>query len=190
MAGLVFGAIGSALGPLIGDISFLGLTVTGAQIGGAIGALIGSEVDSLLMPGQSVKRTGPRLTDTSIQSSTEGAPIPRLYGRVRVAGQLLWATKFKETVTTTKTHEGGKGVGGATVTDTEYSYSISFAAGLCAGVATKIGRVWADGNPIDITGFITRFYAGRRGTGGRSADRGDRRRGQHAGLSRRGVYRV
>src|ERR1700742_2483575 len=151
MAGLVFGALGSALGPLIGDISFLGLTITGAQIGGAIGALVGSEVDSLLMPGQSIKRTGPRLTDTGIQSSTEGAPVVRLYGRVRVAGQLLWATKFKETVTTTKTHEGGKG-GGATVTDTEYSYSISFAVGLCAGSSpvhggggvAKIGRVWAD----------------------------------------------
>src|ERR1700742_4843430 len=127
MAGLVFGALGSALGPLIGDISFLGLTITGAQIGGAIGALVGSEVDSLLMPGQNIKRTGPRLTDTGIQSSTEGAPIVRLYGRVRVAGQLLWATTFKETVTTTKTHAGGKGGGGATVTDTEYSYSISFA---------------------------------------------------------------
>ncbi|HTT97774.1 MAG TPA: glycoside hydrolase TIM-barrel-like domain-containing protein [Rhizomicrobium sp.] len=177
MAGLVLGAVGSALGAsLIGDVAFLGLTIAGSQIGGAIGALVGSEIDSLLMPGQSVKRTGPRLTDTSIQSSTEGAPVPRLYGRVRVAGQLLWATKFKETVTTTKTHDGGKGAGGATVTDTEYSYSISFAVGLCAGSSpvhggggppsgggggvAKIGRVWADGNPIDITQFTTRFYPG------------------------------
>jgi hypothetical protein len=160
MAGLVLGAVGTALGPLIGDVSFLGLTITGAQIGGAIGALVGSEIDSLLMPGQNVKRTGPRLTDTSIQSSTEGAPIPRLYGRVRVAGQLLWATQFKETVTTTKTSGGGKGGPSTTVTETDYTYSISFAVALCAGVATKIGRVWADGNPIDITQYTTRFYPG------------------------------
>jgi len=159
MAGLVLGAVGTALGPLIGDISFLGLTITGAQIGGAIGALIGSEIDSLLMPGTNIKRSGPRLSDVNIQSSTEGAPVPRLYGRMRVAGQLLWATKFKETATTTRSG-GGKGGPSVTVTETDYTYSISFAVGLCAGVATKIGRVWADGNLIDMTQYTTRFYAG------------------------------
>ena len=159
MAGLILGAVGQAVGEtLLDGVTFLGLT--GAQIGGAIGALAGSEIDSLLTPGQRLTRTGPRLSDINIQSSTEGAPVPRLYGRMRVAGQLLWATKFKETVSTNKTHGGGKGGGGTTVTDTEYSYSISFAVGLCAGVATKIGRVWADGNAIDITQFTTRFYSG------------------------------
>mgnify|MGYP001556110654 CR=1 FL=1 len=158
MASLILGAVGSAVGPaLFGSFSFLG--ATGAQIGGAIGALVGSEIDSLLMPGTNIKRSGPRLTDVNIQASTEGAPIPRLYGRMRVAGQLLWATKFKETATTTKSG-GGKGGPGVTVTETDYTYSISFAVGLCAGVTTKIGRVWADGNLIDIAQFTTRFYTG------------------------------
>lgn len=31
---------------------------------------------------------------------------------------------------------------------------------MCAGVATKIGRVWADGNLIDLSQYTTRFYPG------------------------------
>ena len=162
MASLVLAVVGSAIGgSLLGGFSILGATLTGAEIGGAIGTLIGTEIDNALAPGTNVKRSGPRLGDINIQASSEGAPIPRLYGRMRVAGQLLWATKFKETVTTTTSSAGGgKGAPSTTVTETDYHYSISFAVGLCAGVATKIGRVWADGTLIDLTQFTTRFYAG------------------------------
>ena len=45
-------------------------------------------------------REGPRLKTLDAQSSTEGAPISRVFGRMRLAGQIIWATKFKETATT------------------------------------------------------------------------------------------
>jgi len=158
MASLVLGVVGSALGPSLfgGGFSLFGAAITGAQIGGALGALAGSEIDAALMP--AVKRVGPRLSDVNIQSSTEGAPIPRVYGRMRVAGQLLWASRFKESTTTATT--GGKGASSAAVKETDYTYSISFAVGLCAGPATKLGRVWADGNLIDLSQYTTRFYPG------------------------------
>jgi hypothetical protein len=159
MASLVLGIAGEAVGnALLGSgISLFGATLSGAAIGGAIGAFAGSEIDAALVPG--IRRNGPRLSDINIQSSTEGAPIPRLFGRVRVAGQLIWATNFKETSSTSTTHVGGKG-GGSSVTETDYAYSISFAVGLCAGKAASIGRVWADGMPLDLSQFTTRFYAG------------------------------
>ncbi len=161
MASLVLSIAGSAIGSTLFDgFTLFGATITGAQIGGAIGTLIGSEIDSALMPGQTIHRTGPRLSDVNIQASTEGAAIPRLFGRMRAAGQLLWATRYKETAVTTTTDGGGKGGPKVTVTETDYKYSISFAVGLCAGTATKIGRVWADGTLIDLTQFTTRFYAG------------------------------
>jgi hypothetical protein len=160
MASLILGAVGSAVGgSLLGGFSLFGATITGAQIGGAIGTLLGAEIDSALAPGTILHRTGPRLSDVNVQASTEGAPIPRVFGRMRVAGQLLWATKFKETASTTTTG-GGKGSPKVTVTETDYTYSISFAVGLCAGVVTKIGRVWADGTLIDLAQFTTRFYPG------------------------------
>lgn len=160
MASLVLSIFGQAAGQqLIGNISLFGTTISGAEIGGAIGAFAGSLIDSALAPGSHVSRAGPRLSDVNVQSSMEGAPIPRLYGRMRVAGQLLWATRFKETVTTRKAG-GGKGGGGLSVSQTDYTYSISFAVGLCAGKATKIGRVWADGTLLDLSLFTTRFYPG------------------------------
>ena len=162
MASLVLGAVGQAVGPSLfgAGISIFGATITGAEIGGAIGALAGSLIDSALMPGQHIVRQGPRLSDINVQSSTEGAPIPRVFGRIRVAGQLIWASKFKETAATTNTG-GGKGFGSSVkVTETDYTYSISFAVGLCAGVTTRIGRVWADGKLVDLAQFTIRFYKG------------------------------
>lgn len=161
MASLILGIAGSALGPSLfgADFSVLGATVTGAEIGGALGSFLGSEIDSLIAPGTHVTRKSPRLSDINIQSSTEGAPIPRLYGRARIAGQLIWATRFKETSTTTTTG-GGKGGPSVSVTQTDYSYSISFAVGLCAGAITGLGRVWADGTLIDPSQFTTRLYMG------------------------------
>ena len=159
MAALILGIAGEAIGTSLfgAGVSIFGATLSGAAIGGAIGAFAGSEIDAAIAPG--VSRKGPTISDINIQSSTEGAPIQRVYGRIRVAGQLLWATQFLQTASTTKTSVGGKGIG-TTVKETDYSYSISFAVGLCAGVATKIGRVWANGSLIDLTQYTTRFYPG------------------------------
>ncbi|MEI9995688.1 MAG: glycoside hydrolase/phage tail family protein [Rhizomicrobium sp.] len=158
MASLVLGVVGSGLGAsLFGSgLSLFGVTLSGAQIGGAIGAYLGTQIDAAIAPGKHVD--GPRLGDTQLQASSEGAPIPRLYGRVRIAGQVIWASRYRETATTGSTG-GGKGLGGPGVSETDYSYAISFAVGLCAG-ATRLGRVWADGNLVDISAFTTRFHAG------------------------------
>jgi hypothetical protein len=159
MAALVLGIAGEALGASLfgAGISIFGATLSGAAIGGAIGTFVGSEIDAAIAPG--VSRKGPQLSDVNIQTSTEGAPIQRVFGRIRVAGQLLWATQFLQTATTTKTSVGGKGIG-TTVKETDYTYSISFAVGLCEGVAANIGRVWANGNLLDMSQYTTRFYSG------------------------------
>lgn len=122
MATLVFTAIG---------------TVLGGPIGGAIGALVGQTADALIFkPGP---RTGPRLTDLSVQTSRYGAQIPRLYGRMRVAGTVIWATDLKEA---SATSGGGKGRPSVT----SYSYSASLAVALSSRPIRGIGRIWADGN--------------------------------------------
>jgi len=161
MAALVLGAAGAALGPeLFGTTAFslFGVAVTGASIGGAIGTFAGSTIDNALLGGlHTIKRKGPRLTDLNIQTAAEGAPIPRAYGYMRLAGQLIWATRFKETVTATTS--GGKG-GTPSTSTTTYNYSISFAVGLCEGRVTQLGRVWADGMLLDASKFTTRFYHG------------------------------
>jgi hypothetical protein len=161
MASLILGIAGSAAGAALGSFSLFGATITGAEIGGAIGTLLGTEIDDLIAPGTHVTRKSPRLSDVNIQSSTEGAAIPRVFGRVRVGGQLIWASQYKQTVVKSQqTTGGGKGGPKVTETDIGYTYSISFAVALAAGIVTKIGRVWADGNLVDISQFTTRFYGG------------------------------
>ncbi len=151
MASLVLGAAGSALGASFGGISALGVSLTGAQIGGALGSLAGSAIDAALMP--SVQRTGPRLSDIALQTARESAPIPRLYGRMRLSGQLLWASRFKEATNIS----GGKG---SAVETTTYAYSVSFAVGLCEGPVTRLGQIWADGNLLDPSLYTMRLYRG------------------------------
>lgn len=87
---------------------------------------------------------GPRLEDLTVQSSTFGAPIGRVYGIAAVMGNVIWLENnaLKETVK--KKKQGGKG-GGASEPTKTYSYSATFAVGLCdappEGI-TAIRRVW------------------------------------------------
>jgi len=158
MATLVLGAAGAAIGGSIGG-AILG--VSAATIGGFIGSTIGSVVDSWIIsslaPTQRIE--GARLDTLRITSATEGAVIPRLYGRMRMGGNIIWATDFREETKTT-TQGGGKGGGGGKVKTTEYLYYASFAVALCEGPITGIGRIWADGKPMDLSGVTWRWYPG------------------------------
>jgi hypothetical protein len=159
MATLVLGAAGAAIGGSIGG-SILGLSAV--TIGGFVGSTIGSAVDSWIIsslaPTQRLE--GARLDTLRITSATEGAVIPRLYGRMRMGGNIIWATDFREETKTT-TQGGGKGGGGGgKVRTTEYLYYASFAVALCEGPITGIGRIWADGKPMDLSGVTWRWYPG------------------------------
>jgi|CXWL01.1.fsa_nt_gi hypothetical protein len=153
MAELVFSTIGQAIGSrLPGAFSAIG-----AALGQAGGALLGRAVDQQLF-GVTTRHEGARLTDLHLQGSTEGASIPAVYGRVRIAGQVIWAARFKEHA---ETHDvgGGKG-GGPRATSRTYSYTLSFAVGLCEGKIARIGRVWANGEEFDLGQVAWRLHVG------------------------------
>ena len=188
MATLVLGAAGAAIGGSIGG-AILG--VSAATIGGFIGSTIGSVVDSWIIsslaPTQRIE--GARLDTLRITSATEGAVIPRLYGRMRMGGNIIWATDFREETKTT-TQGGGKGGGGGKVKTTEYLYYASFAVALVRGPDHRhrphLGRRQADGPLRRHLALVS----GRRGADGRSVHRGEDGRGQHARLSRHGLCRL
>ncbi len=167
MATLAFAAIGSAVGGALlpAGLSAFGATITGAAIGQAAGSLVGGYVDQALFgsSGQSKVTEGARLSDLQVTSSTEGSDIPRVYGRVRLSGQIIWATNFEEqAVTSTQSSGGGKGLsgGGQSVQRTDYLYYANFAVAVAEGEITRIGRIWADGKELDLSGFIYRVYRG------------------------------
>ena len=165
MATLALGALGAAAGSALlpAGISVLGTTITGAAIGSQIGALAGHVVDQALFGASGRQRIvdGPRLSDVRVTSSTEGAPIPRLYGRARLGGQLIWACNLNEAVVPQgSAGGGGKGSRGSSNTGVDYRYTANFAVGLCEGPIASIGRVWADSKEIDLSVYTWRLYTG------------------------------
>ena len=149
MATLVLQTVGAAIGGSIGG-------PFGAILGRAAGAVAGHAVDQSFLTKDRVIQ-GPRLENSRILASIEGAPIPRIYGRNRISGQIIWATRFEEVASTEKS--GGKGTGGKTRT-TSFSYFANFAVGLCEGPISGIRRIWADGKELDLTKLEYRFYPG------------------------------
>lgn len=153
MAELVLSTIGQAIGARLPGV----FGSVGAALGRAGGAALGRSIDQQIF-GTRARYEGPRLTDLHLQASSEGASIPAVYGRVRIAGQVIWAARFKERV---ETHHvgGGKG-GGPRATTTNYTYSLSFAVGLCEGEVSRIGRVWANGEAFDLSQVAWRLHKG------------------------------
>jgi hypothetical protein len=133
MAALLLSAVGGAAG---GALFGAGSAVTGAMFGRLAGALAGSAIDGVLF-GSKTAVEGPRLSDLNVMGSSENAPIPRVYGRARLAGQVIWATALEEVVTTSKQSTGGKGGPRNSVSSTTYSYFANFAVGLCEGRSRK-----------------------------------------------------
>ncbi len=149
MATVVLQVAGTVIGGALGG-------PVGAAIGQAAGAAAGYMIDQELFgPGDRVIE-GPRLKNSQFLSSEEGTPIARVYGRVRLSGQIIWATRFEE-VAETET-QGGKG--GPRTHVTSYSYFANLAIGLCEGEVACIRRIWADGKLLDQNNVTIRLHKG------------------------------
>lgn len=111
--------------------------IVGGPVGAAIGAAIGQQVDAAIFKPKG--REGPRLADLKVQASTYGQQIPQVFGTMRVAGSVIWATDLIER---RSKRSGGKGRPSVT----EYSYGVSLAVALSSRPIRAIRRIWADGN--------------------------------------------
>ncbi|SEW04564.1 Putative phage tail protein [Cognatiyoonia koreensis] len=153
MATIVLSAAGMALGGSIGG-SVLGLSM--ATIGRAAGATLGRMIDQRILGSGSEPVEVGRVDRFRLTGASEGAALGQTFGRMRLGGQVIWATRFLEN---TETSGGGKGAGPQPKT-TEYSYSVSLAVALCEGEITRVGRVWADGVEIATDTLNMRVYTG------------------------------
>jgi hypothetical protein len=152
MATILLSAVGAAVGAGFGG-TVLGLS--GAVIGRAVGATIGRSIDQRVLAGGSEPVEVGRVERFRLTGASEGAAIPRHWGRMRVGGQVIWSTQFNETATTT-----GGGKGAPAPKSTSFAYTVSLAVALCEGIATSVGRVWADGQEIAPDSLGLRFYPG------------------------------
>ena len=134
------------------------LSEVGSHLGGSIGGLIGGQLGRALdqtalnglLPARS---SGPRLKGLMLNQASQGDPIKRVFGRARVNATIIWAARLKENRSETRANKSA----GRTQS---YSYSLSFACGLCEGEIDAIGRIWADGQLLDQSPISMRLYKG------------------------------
>lgn len=128
MASLVLGAVGAVVGSAVGGPS-------GAMWGWSIGVTLGG----VLFPPKLGEQELGKLDDLRLSGSGYGATIPQVWGKVRIGGNIIWATDLTQHVQ--KKKQKSKGGGGQTTKT--YSYSSSFAIAVCKGEC-DILRIWAE----------------------------------------------
>ncbi|MGL4441719.1 MAG: phage tail protein, partial [Sandaracinobacteroides sp.] len=114
MASVLFSTVGQAIG---------------GPLGAGVGAAVGATVDASLF-----RRARQGASDIYVQRSAYGTIVPKLFGTVRTAGQVVWGLPMAN---------GGQPKGSGRT-----STSASFAVALSARPILEIARIWADGREI------------------------------------------
>jgi hypothetical protein len=94
---------------------------------------------------QTINNTQTKIGALRIQNSSQGVPIPIVFGRTRITSNLLWYGDFTAIPHTESQTQGGKGGGGVTTTNTTYTYTVGVILGLCEGQSTStnfLGPIW------------------------------------------------
>ncbi len=89
-----------------------------------------------------------------VQSSQYGLGLPIVYGRNRVAGNLIWYGDFQAVK---HVQNVGKGGGGQNVS---YTYSSSFQLALCEGPGITVGQIWQDSGLVSLSDINGTFSGG------------------------------
>lgn len=90
-----------------------------------------------------------RILSLQVQQSSQGLTLPVIYGRTRVAGNLIWYGDFVTIENKTTTQQGGKGGGGVKQVDIAYTYEAAVMLALCEGEIQGVGRIWRDKEKFD-----------------------------------------
>lgn len=150
-------------------LSFFGNTKTpnkGGALGGGIlrtigrfaGKILGSYLDDCDSSQEEHFHYKKQLEVLHLESGAVGRPIPIVFGRARVKGQLIWARHLQETeqiISLAKVRdksERRKQVG--------YVYHADFALALCEGEIECIERIWANDLLLDISKYKYTLYKG------------------------------
>lgn len=86
-----------------------------------------------------------------VQSSSQGIPIPIVFGKTRIAPNLLNYFDFTA-IPHTEKQKTGKGGGGTSTVNTTYTYTTGVILGWCEGPASVsefVGTVWSDKSVTD-----------------------------------------
>jgi len=154
--------------PLVGGV--IGGFVGGALFGGSalaiqLGFTLGSMLMSLIFPtSPSVGKSDVKpasLSDVTFTTANEGAPVPIVYGTVKIPGNIIWFGNFK-TKKKKKKIKAGKKKKKVTV---GYKYYLDVWEALCMGKVSILG-VYKSDKKIDdgLAGIHCNYYKFNDGT--------------------------
>lgn len=142
--------------PIIGDL-VEGQVKEGLNAGATS---LGNSIDSELfgIDEKNIVR-GRKLTDFAIQRSSYGEAIPIIYGKARIAGNIIWSTKVRVLEDKSPIGQGGKGSGAKVEkkTETKFRYFVNLAIALCEGEIDSVDRIWADSDLINPADYATSY---------------------------------
>ena len=107
-----------------------------------------------------VQETSPVVSSLRLQTSCMGRPIPWLFGRTRVAPNLIDYDDFTPTEHRETQSAGGKGGGGSTITTVSYTYTTALIMAVSSGPIESIGTVWKDKEVTNLAAIGLDFYSG------------------------------
>ncbi|MBP7190622.1 MAG: hypothetical protein KA998_05245, partial [Rickettsiaceae bacterium] len=155
MLGQIFSSLGGAIGGAYGG----GILST---VGRFAGRKFGDYLEkSMIEPDEYYIHHG-HLSNMYLESLAEGRAIPVAFGRAKLPGNMIWALPLKEVNSSdvVSAKYPGTNITRTICHDTKYKYFASFALAICKGEILDIGKVWANGELLDISPYRFRLYKG------------------------------
>lgn len=147
MASIVLSSVGASVGNAV-------LPGLGGRLLGSLAGRAGQQLDESWGLTADSSKDSSRLESFKVQDSSYGVSIPVIFGRARVAGNVIWVSDLIETAHEESSSSGGKG-GAFSSSSTTYTYSLNCAVALCAGEIGSVQTIWADSKIIYENGVWT-----------------------------------
>ncbi len=150
MTTLFLSAVGGGFGgSLFGPV--------GRFVGSEVGTYFGSQIDNVMFGlGRTLFSSAQRLGDLNIQTATYGKVIPLVYGGIKISGNIIWSLPIKEVAETNNNLFAPV----QSKISVSYSYYLTCAIAICAGVVNKLVNIYVNDKIIDRGAVKYRFYHG------------------------------
>lgn len=155
MLGNIIAGLGSKIGGYLGG----GILST---LGKYAGRMAGSYLEKKWFSRTKTSHKFVNLRDSfHIVKAEYGKPIPLLWGKMRLPGQIIWANKIASNANNFQIKKYFRA--NLTINEqniSEMEYFASFAMAICEGEILEIGRVWHHDEIIDLSQYKHRLYTG------------------------------
>lgn len=116
-------------------------------------------MSGLLGRGKSTSTKDTIINSISVQQSAYGLAIALLFGKNRVAGNLIYYSDLTPIPHTSTSSSGGKG-GKSTTSNTTYTYTAALMIALGEGVISEVTKVWSNSTVTTLSALGLDFYTG------------------------------